>query len=324
MDSMEHNKEQQQEQHKRQYETSRPGVGTQSLVIATLALFAAAVVAVAFGYKQSSTVSHLDQQNQMLRDDETQMRGQIDSLTAKLNQMSMPPAPAAAPEVPDQPVRKVSASSKTAARRAAPNGISRKDPRWKSVESQLAEQQKQLKQTQDDIASTRSDLEGKLGSTRDELNGSIARSHDELVALEKRGERNYVEFDLGKSKSFEREGPIELSLRKADSKHQSYDLMMLVDDHQLSKKRVDLYEPIWLHETDQPQPVQVVVNRIDKNHVHGYVSSPKYKESELASMATPASLNPAAISTDHSTSNSASGPSSSSATSSQPQAQPVN
>jgi len=101
----------------------------------------------------------------------------------------------------------------------------------KQIQSQIAEQKKLLKQTQDDIASARSDLEGKLGSTRDELNGSIARTHDELVTLEKRGERSYYEFDLSKSKGFQREGPIQISLRKADSKHQSYDMMMLVNDH---------------------------------------------------------------------------------------------
>jgi len=60
-----------------------------------------------------------------------------------------------------------------------------------------------------------------------------------------------------------------------------------VDDHELSKKKVDLYEPIWLHQGDMPQPVQVVVNRIDKDHIHGYVSAPKYRESELASFAPP-------------------------------------
>jgi len=62
--------------------------------------------------------------------------------------------------------------------------------------------------------------------------------------------------------------------------------MMLVDDHELSKKKVDLYEPIWLHQGEMPQPVQVVVNKIDKGHIHGYVSAPKYKESELASYAS--------------------------------------
>ena len=68
--------------------------------------------------------------------------------------------------------------------------------------------------------------------------------------------------------------------------------MMLVDDHQLSKKKVDLYEPIWLHQTDQPQPVQIVVNQIDKNHVHGYISAPKYRESDLASSAAQPSTDP--------------------------------
>ena len=94
MQSMEHNQEQQQEQRQERQEASRPGVSAPFLVVAVLALFAAAVAAVAYGYKQNATVSHLSQQNQMLRDDETQMRGQIDSLTAKLNQMTMPPATA--------------------------------------------------------------------------------------------------------------------------------------------------------------------------------------------------------------------------------------
>ena len=60
----------------------------------------------------------------------------------------------------------------------------------------MADQQKQLKETQDEVAKDRSDLEGSinstrddLNSTRDDLNGSIAKTHDELVALEKRGER---------------------------------------------------------------------------------------------------------------------------------------
>jgi hypothetical protein len=193
----------------------------------------------------------------------------------------------------------------------------------KQVQSQLARQQKQLKDTQDQLAAAKSDLEGKLGSTRDELNGSIARTHEELVGLEKRGERKYYEFDLSKSKDFQREGPIQISLRKADSKHQSYDLMMLVDDHQLSKKKVDLYEPIWLHQNDQPQPVQIVVNKIEKNSIHGYVSAPRYRESDLASNAAQPSpdLTSRTIPTPTSTSSSHSSSTTPSATATSPQGQ---
>ncbi len=141
-----------------------------------------------------------------------------------------------------------------------------------------------MSQTQAEVAKNRADLEGNLNSTRDELNGSIAKTHEELVALAKRGERSYFEFDLTKSKEFQRVGPLTLSLRKADTKHKSYDLQMIVDDNQLTKKHVNLYEPIWIHTENESQPVQVVVNRVEKNLIHGYVSAPKYKPSELAAV----------------------------------------
>jgi hypothetical protein len=71
-----------------------------------------------------------------------------------------------------------------------------------------------------------------------------------------------------------------------DTKHKSYDVELIVDDNQLSKKKVNLYEPIWIHTENESQPVQIVVNRIDKNEVHGYVSAPRYKASELAASST--------------------------------------
>ena len=82
--------------------------------------------------------------------------------------------------------------------------------------------------------------------------------------------------------------------RKADTKHKNYDLEMIVDDNQMSKKRVNLYEPIWIHTENESQPVQIVVNRIEKNLIHGYVSAPKYKPSELATSGAVSTLTPAA------------------------------
>jgi len=79
-----------------------------------------------------------------------------------------------------------------------------------------------------------------------------------------------------------------LSLRKADTKHKSFDMEMIVDDNQLTKKKVNLYEPIWIHTENESQPVQVVVNRIEKDLVHGYVSAPKFKPSELSAASVPA------------------------------------
>jgi hypothetical protein len=314
MDNM-RNDDRKEERVEEHWEDRAPSTMKRWLVILGLLLFAVAVFGGGYIYEHGIATSDLTMQNHSLQSTIDQMRSQIVTLTAKIDQMAAPP-PAQMPAA-SAPVAKRTTSSNSAAQ----------DRRMKQVQSQLADQQKQLKETQDQVAAARSDLEEKLGSTRDELNGSIAKTHDELVDLEKRGERSYFEFDLSKSKTFQREGPIQISLRKADAKHQSYDLMMLVDDHQLAKKKVDLYEPVWLHQEDQPQPVQIVVNKIDKDRIHGYVSAPKYKESELASNTAHTSSeslsNPVSTPFPTSSSNSTSTPSSSPTTSSQNQQSPL-
>jgi hypothetical protein len=101
------------------------------------------------------------------------------------------------------------------------------------------------------------------------------------VALQKRGEQNVYEFKLTKSKEMRRVGPLSISLRGANAKHKTYELAMIVDDNSLTKKNVNLYEPVWITLGDRPQPVQLVVNHVEKNEIEGYISEPKYRKSEL-------------------------------------------
>jgi outer membrane murein-binding lipoprotein Lpp len=243
------------------------------LIIALFAMVVATGIAFGYGYHQQGAVNELTSRNTELSSNVNQMQGQLDQLTSKLNEVSAAQAAAAA----------------AAQTRTTPAGAPRRaadDKRLKQLQAQLVEQQKQLKDTQDSIAQARSELEGNLSSTRDELNGSIALTHEELVELQKRGERDFFEFDLAKSKQFQHAGPIMLSLRGADAKHKRFDLAMIVDDNQMDKKRVNLFEPIWIHTENASQPVQVVVNKIEKNHVHGYVSAPKYRPSQSGTGAT--------------------------------------
>jgi hypothetical protein len=167
------------------------------------------------------------------------------------------------------------------------------------LQGQLTKTQKELASTREELASVREqsgkdkdeldgkinsardDLNGKIDSARDDLNGSIARTHDEVVALQKRGEQNIYEFKLIKSKEMHRVGPLSISLRSANAKRKTYDLSMMVDDNALSKRNVNLYEPVWITLSDRPQPVQLVVNHVEKNEIEGYVSEPKYRKSEL-------------------------------------------
>jgi hypothetical protein len=160
--------------------------------------------------------------------------------------------------------------------------VAKDDPRWKQMQDQLAENKQQIDATQEDVANARTEMANTLNSTKDELGGSIAKTHDELVELEKKGERSYFEFNLVKSKAFERVGPMSLSLRKTNVKNAFYDVSVLVEDSRLNKKHINLFEPVLFYPSDNHQPLELVVNRIDKDSIRGYVSAPKYKENQAA------------------------------------------
>jgi hypothetical protein len=262
-----------------------PSGANRWLVVALVALIVVAGLAFGYGFRQQILVGHMTAQQSMANATINEMQGQVNTLTAKLNEMSAAQQAAAAAAVAQTKTpaahANVSGAKATAGKRSPAE-----NKRLKELQTRIDDQQKQLKDTQDQVAKNRADLEGNLSSTRDELNGSIAKTHEELVALAKRGERSFFEFDLTKSKQFQRVGPLTLALRKADTKHKSYNLEMIVDDNKLSKKNVNLYEPIWIHTENDSQPVQVVVNRVEKDVVHGYVSAPKYKPSELAVSST--------------------------------------
>src|SRR5215472_4357633 len=252
------------------------------LVVGVVALLVIAGLALGYGYSQQSAVGHLSAQQTAANATIDQLQSQLNTVNTKLNDM------VTTQQAATQAAEQAAAQQKTTGKRGGP------DKRYKELKAQLDGQGKELKDTQDLVAKNRTDLETSLSSTKDELNGSIAKTHEELVVLQKRGERNYFEFDLSKSKQFQRVGPMTVSLRHTDTKHMNYDLAMVVDDNQMNKKRVNLYEPIWIHTESEGQPVQVVVNKITKNFVHGYISAPKYRASELATANGTSTVTPVA------------------------------
>lgn len=222
-----------------------------------------------FGYvlHQRNLVNHVSAENAqmvtLLKDTRTQMA----SLTTKLDAMTTPQqanafANAEKPSPAPGKIRRTTGAKHHAAG----------DPRFKRIQTQLDAQGKAIESTRQELVSTRTDLQG-----------SIARTHGEVVALQKKGERNYYEFDLDKSKQFQRTGPVGISLRKASTKDMYADLKLMVDDAELSKKHVNLFEPVLFYPGDERRPVELVINSIRKNHIHGYISAPKYSATELAS-----------------------------------------
>ena len=197
-------------------------------------------------------------------------QGQMDSLNAKLDALTAPRQPAPV----NQAVVPAAQTRPAAVRHSKP------DPRWKKFQNQLDAQNKAIEETRNGLDSTRQDL----SSTRTDLQGSIAKTHDELVVLQRKGERNYYEFDIDKSKQFSRTGPVGISLRKANTKHQYADLELMVDDLKMSKKHLNLYEPAMFYPGDESRPLELVIQRISKDHIHGYLSAPKFRNSELTAM----------------------------------------
>jgi hypothetical protein len=248
-----------------------------SLATKKIAITAAATVlgGTLGGYAihERNTARNLAAKNQQTTAQLNDAQKQLSDLTSKVNVLvaraDTPPDSAAAtrqqPNPASSPAQRPQAGRPSAAHHA--------DSRYKKLQDQLDAQGKAIQDTQSDLVNTRT-----------ELSGSIAHTHDELVLLQKKGERNYAEFDINKSKEFQHRGPMGIRLKKANVKHQYADLELMVDDRNLSQKHVNLYQPAMFYTPDSPQPVEIVINGISKDHIHGYVSSPKYGKAELASM----------------------------------------
>jgi Tfp pilus assembly protein PilX len=248
-----------------------------SVLVISFILAVAVVLLGVYSERQATLITRIAAQEVDLKVSITQLQTQLQEAATKINEVAAAQASqaAAAANIAQSDARAAAAADAQA-------------NRLRQLQTAVGNQEKKLQATQAEVTKTRSELEGNLNSTRDELNSSIARTHGELLVLEKRGERNYYEFDAAKSKQFQRTGPLSVSVRKTDVKHGCVDLMLLVNDQEISKKNVGLYEPVWIYQTKDAQPVQVVVNRIDKNLAHGYISAPKYNPADLNAIASPA------------------------------------
>jgi DNA repair exonuclease SbcCD ATPase subunit len=131
-----------------------------------------------------------------------------------------------------------------------------------------------------DIASTRTDLEAtkaKLEKAIGDLgvqSGLIARNRDELEYLKQKGDRNYFEFTL-------RKGPrqpvstISLQLKKADAKRSKFTMNVIADDRTIEKKDRTANEPLQFYTGRDRSLYEVVVFKVDKDAISGYLSTPK-------------------------------------------------
>ena len=134
-----------------------------------------------------------------------------------------------------------------------------------------------------DIEATRTDLEatkGKLERATGDMgvmSGLIAHNRDDLEELRRRGDRNYYEFKITKTKAPQRVGPVQIKLEKADQKKSRYTVTVFVDDRSIEKKDKTAGEPVqfYVRGGSRQPPFEFVVFDVGKNEISGYLSTPK-------------------------------------------------
>jgi len=151
-----------------------------------------------------------------------------------------------------------------------------------------------LSGTKTEADATKADLEatkGKLTSTIGDLgvqSGLIARNENEVQELKRLGERDIFEFTLNKSaKSPQHVGPIQLALRKVDTKKYKFTVNVVADDKSIEKKDKTVGEPVQFYVHGARAPYEIVVFEVGKDSAKGYLSTPK-----SASAAPPAATPP--------------------------------
>jgi hypothetical protein len=136
-----------------------------------------------------------------------------------------------------------------------------------------------------DISGVKTDLESTktgLQMTRGEFGTLIARTHDEIEQLRRMGDREYFEFNVSGKGKRSRVGNLLVELRGTDIKRNQFTVALYVDDLRLEKKNRSVDEPIYFYTRGVRAPLELVVNRVGKNQVAGYLSVPKVQPAATA------------------------------------------
>ena len=122
-----------------------------------------------------------------------------------------------------------------------------------------------------DLDKTKEDLK----MARSEMGTLIARNHDEIDQLRRLGERDYVEFTIAGKNKPQKVGNLTLELKGVNEKKGQYSVAMTAEDRRLEKKNRAVNEPIFFYLSGTKIPEEVVINKVGKDTISGYVSIPK-------------------------------------------------
>src|SRR5271156_3476064 len=133
-----------------------------------------------------------------------------------------------------------------------------------------------------DLDATKQDLK----MAKSEIGTLIARNHDEIDQLRRLGERDYVEFTIAGKNKPQKVGNITVELKGVNQKKNQFSVAMTVEDKRFDKKNRALNEPIFFYTAGTKVPEEVVINKVSKDTISGYVSVPKANSAPAAQNAS--------------------------------------
>ena len=155
-------------------------------------------------------------------------------------------------------------------------GVAAANSKIADVATDVGNVRSQASQTQEQLAKTIADLKSVTGDLGVQ-SGLIATNGKELAALRLKGERNYLDIKLGKTKVPQRFGDIALRLDSVTPKKNTYSVYILADDKLTFKQNKSINEPVQFYtlKGGQSTPYELVINQITKDSIIGYLSTPK-------------------------------------------------
>jgi len=122
-----------------------------------------------------------------------------------------------------------------------------------------------------DLDKTNSDL----NMARSELGTLIARNHDEIDVLRRQGERDYIEFTINGKNQPQKVGNVTVELKGVNEKKNRSNLVYTVEDKRFEEKNSNINTPIFFYTAGSHLPEEIVINKVGKNMISGYLSIPK-------------------------------------------------
>ena len=108
----------------------------------------------------------------------------------------------------------------------------------------------------------------------DRLDRDLDVTSDRLADLSRSLEREKIEFELQEKGGFIKVLDVHLNLRDANARKQRYDLDIYVGRKRIQKKHQYANEPVYFFVEGTEKPYEVVITRIVRNQVAGYLTVP--------------------------------------------------